>query len=248
MHLSLTAREEKAMTDWETIERRFTQKLQLSRRPVGVAVLDHEPTGVPKFSGSEPSGCSFWRLAAGGRTFYTVEADHYNCAVGSYTHNIPLPAERAKELDGTLGMMFDLGYLRPEEVPGIARLPRTPRAVVYGPLGDAPVDPTVVLFVCRPRTAMLLTEAATRAGCGSARPLLGRPTCMAIPVALSEGIAGSLGCVGNRVYTDFGDDEMVVAIGSRHLAQVAEALEVTVSANKKLADYARGRRRELASA
>jgi len=37
------------------------------------------PAGVPNFTGTEPSGCSFWRLAASGRTFYTVPGDHYNC-------------------------------------------------------------------------------------------------------------------------------------------------------------------------
>ena len=46
--------------------------------------------------------------------------------------------------------MTGLGYLRMEEVPGIARLPETPGAVIYAPLGDTPVDLDVVLVAGRP--------------------------------------------------------------------------------------------------
>src|SRR5713226_8375930 len=99
------------MTHWVTLERRFRERLGHTHRPVAVAFADHEPAGIMKFSGSAPAGCSFWRQAASGRVFYTVPADHYNCAVGSYTHNLPLPPERARETEETLGMMFRAGYL-----------------------------------------------------------------------------------------------------------------------------------------
>lgn len=114
------------MTDYRGLEELLSDSLSLRRRPVGVAFRDAPVTGVPRFSGTEPSGCSFWRIAAGGRTFYTVPGDHHNCPVGSYTHNIPLPPERARELNETLSFMGGLGYLRMDEVPGIPRLPATP--------------------------------------------------------------------------------------------------------------------------
>jgi len=41
-----------------------------------VAFLEAAPAGVEKFEGTQPSGCSFWRLAAQGRTFYTVPENH----------------------------------------------------------------------------------------------------------------------------------------------------------------------------
>jgi uncharacterized protein (DUF169 family) len=81
-------------------------------------------------------------------------------------------------------MMFDLGYVKPEEVPQIPRLAKGPKAIVYSPLADAPVDPDVVLFALRPAAAMLLQEAAGRAGVGTGAPALGRPTCMAPPASL----------------------------------------------------------------
>src|SRR6202023_297989 len=169
------------VSSWQALEARFYNAVKLERRPVGVAYLERAPDGVKKFEGSEPSGCSFWRLAANGRTFYTVPEDHFNCAVGAYTHNIALSAEREQETGVTLKMMFDLGYVKPEELPQIPRLTKSPAMVVYSPLGQAPVAPHVVLFTCLPRFGMLLNEAANRAGVASRGPALGRPTCMALP-------------------------------------------------------------------
>jgi hypothetical protein len=112
------------MTDYQGIEQRLSEPLGLTRRPVAVTFRDTPPAGVAKFSGTEPSGCSFWRIAAQGRTFYTVPRDHYNCAIGSHTHNIPLAPERAQELAQTLSFMTGIGYIRMKEVPGAC--PRPP--------------------------------------------------------------------------------------------------------------------------
>ena len=234
------------MTDYRAIERRLREGLGLTRRPVAVAFRDVPPAGVKQFIGSEPSGCSFWRLAMEGRAFYTVPSDHYNCPVGSHTHNIPLPPERAGELPQVLQVMTGLGYLKMEEVPGIPRLPKTPGAIVYAPLGDTPVDPDVVLFIGPPGRVMLLQEAALRAGVAAQVPLLGRPTCMALPAALSGGAVASIGCIGNRVYTGAGDDELYVAVAGRDVSRVADEAETIAKANAALADYHRGRRDELA--
>jgi uncharacterized protein (DUF169 family) len=235
------------MTDYGSIERRLRERLGLPRRPVAVAFRDAAPAGVKQFSGSQPSGCSFWRLAMEGRAFYTVPADHYNCPVGSHTHAIPLPAERAGELPQVLEIMTGLGYLKMEEVPGIPRLPKTPGAVVYAPLGDTPVDPDVVLFIGPPGKVMLLQEAAIRAGVAAQVPMLGRPTCMALPAALAGGAVASTGCIGNRVYTGTGDDELYVAVPGRDVARVADEVETITRANAALADYHRGRRASLAT-
>src|SRR4029450_5755199 len=107
------------MTDYRGIEQRLSEVLGLSRRPVAVAFGETPPVGVSKFTGTEPSGCSFWRVAAGGRTFYTVPSDHYNCAIGSHTHNIPLPPERAKEPDETLSFTTGAAHVTLEKVPRI---------------------------------------------------------------------------------------------------------------------------------
>jgi len=212
---------------------------------VAVGFLDAAPAGLEEFKGTEPSGCSFWRLAAAGKCFYTVPENHFNCAVGAYTHNIPLSATRERETEQTLKMMFDLGYVKPEEVPQIPRLAKTPVAIAYAPLGDATFTPDAVLFACKPAGAMLLNEAAGRAGVGSASPVLGRPTCMALPATLQAGAILSLGCTGNRVYTGLGEDEMYFAVRGKNLAALADALDIITGANSALEEYAQGRRAEL---
>ncbi|HLC41617.1 MAG TPA: DUF169 domain-containing protein [Methylomirabilota bacterium] len=235
------------MIDYRSIEQRICQVLGLTRRPVAVAFRDSAPAGVAQFSGSEPSGCSFWRLAGEGRAFYTVPSDHYNCVIGSHTHRIPLPPERAKEVEQTLSVMTGIGYIRMEEVAGIPQLPKTPGVVIYAPLGETPVDPDVVLFVGTPGRMMLLQEAALRAGVASSLPAMGRPTCMALPAALAHGVIASTGCVGNRVYTDLGDDELYVTLPGHAMAKVADEAATIASANAELTEYHKGRRRELAT-
>jgi len=174
--------------NYRALEQQLSSELGLTRRPVAIAFVDAPPAGVSKFIGSVPSGCSFWRLASDGRVFFTVPSDHYNCSIGSHTHNMPLPAERAQELDQTLRLMTDLGYVRTEEVPGIPVLPTRPAVVVYAPLGDTPVDPDVVIFGGAAGRLMLLQEAAISAGVAANFNALGRPTCMAVPAALTGGI------------------------------------------------------------
>jgi uncharacterized protein (DUF169 family) len=232
---------------WKELENGISNAVKLTKRPVAVAFLDAAPAGVQRFDGTEPSGCSFWRLAAAGRTFFTVPENHFNCAVGAYTHNIPLSGERERETEQTLKMMFDLGYVKSEEVPQIPRLAKTPGVILYSPLGDVPVEPDVVLFACKPSAAMLLNEAANRAGVASGAPALGRPSCMALPASMQHGAILSLGCMGNRVYTGLGEDEMYVVIRGKDIAAVAEAMEIISTANAALKEYASGRRAELAT-
>ena len=210
-------------TSWKELEQRISEAIKLPRRAVAVGFLDAAPAGLEEFRGTEPSGCSFWRLAAAGKSFYTVP-------------------------EQTLKMMFDLGYVRPEEVPQIPRLAKTPMAIAYAPLGDATFTPDAVLFACKPAGAMLLNEAAGRAGVGSGSAALGRPTCMALPATLQAGSILSLGCTGNRVYTGLGEDEMYFVVRGKDLGALADALDVITGANRALQQYAQGRRAELASA
>ena len=234
--------------DYTQLETQLTSQLSLTHRPVAVASLPHAPAGVEKFEGVQPAGCSYWALASGGRAFYTVAADHYNCSIGSHTHNMPLPEDRAHELADTLGFMTSIGYLRMEEVPSIPQLPETPGVVVYAPLGDTPVEPDVVLFWGSPGKVMLLQEAALRAGVAAQLNTLGRPTCMVVPAALTHGVLASTGCIGNRVYTGMGDSELYVAVPGRDLQRIADETATIASANATLQEYHEDRKRQLTSA
>src|SRR2546430_4918871 len=103
------------MPNYDALEQQLCETLGLTRRPVAITFAPSPPLGVSRFSGKEPAGCSFWRLAAGGRAFYTVPGGHLNCAVGSYTHNNPPPPERARDLDLTLPFITRICYNQPSE-------------------------------------------------------------------------------------------------------------------------------------
>src|SRR5262249_13976965 len=145
------------MPDYRGLEQLLTSRLRLERRPVAVSYRAQE--SAAPFQGTQPSGCSFWRLASAGASLKTQAADHYNCPIGSYTHGISLPAERAAELEGTLGLMVQIGYLKMEEVPGVFKLDAPPSAVSYAPLGEVTSTPDVVIVSGTPHQLTLLTEA-----------------------------------------------------------------------------------------
>ncbi len=221
------------MTDFREIELQMTSALGLTRRPVAVSFPLAPPPGVDKFEGMQPSGCSFWQIAAEGRVFYTVPSDHLNCPIGSYTHNIPLPPAREQELPQTLGLMSQIGYISMDEVKDIPRLDTPPTTIVYAPLGDAPISPDAVIVAGTPGQLMLLLEAAIRGG-APMQPLLGRPTCVAIPAAMKNAVVSSLGCVGNRIYTGLAENEMYTVLPGKNVDVVARHLATILSANQAL--------------
>jgi uncharacterized protein (DUF169 family) len=234
------------MPDYRTIEEKIQNLLGGGRRPVAITFLEAVPEGIAKFGGSVPSSCSFWRLAAAGQSFYTVPSDHWNCPVGGYTHNTLTP-ERMPELQQVLTLMTDIGYLRMEEVGGVFHMDKAPAAIAYMPLGEATVAPSVVIASGKPGRVMMLAEAANRAGAMSQLPLLGRPTCMAIPAAMANGAVASTGCIGNRVYTDIPEDELYVTLRGSDLEKIAAELETIASANAALTAYHQDRRNTLAT-
>jgi uncharacterized protein (DUF169 family) len=70
---------------------------------------------------------------------------------------------------------------------------------------------------------------------------------MALPATLTHGMMASTGCIGNRVYTDLGDDELYVAIPGRDLAKLLGEADVIATANVALGGYHRARRQALAT-
>ena len=129
-----------------------------------------------------------------------------------------------------------------EEVAGIPQLPKTPGAVLYAPLGDTPVDPDVVIVWGSASSIMLLEEAAIRAGVTSQLQALSRPTCMAVPAALSSGMVASAACIGNRVYTGATDGELLRWCCGKDVARIAAEAATIAGANAALLEYHTERR------
>lgn len=232
--------------DARTAGRRMTELLGLTSPPVAVTFAAAAPAGIARVSRPGPAGCAYWKQAAEGAVFYTEAADHWNCPVGAYTHGVGLPPERAKELEGVVGTMVGLQYIRMEEVGALPRRREPFRVAVYAPLAETPTPPDVVLVRGRARQIMLVAEAARAAGLEGDRAAMGRPACAMIPAVL-EGPGGvtSLGCIGNRVYTGMGDDELYFTIPGGKVGLVVERLEAVMHANRELETYHEARRASI---
>jgi uncharacterized protein (DUF169 family) len=103
-----------------------------------------------------------------------------------------------------------------------------------------------VLVRGRARQIMLVAEAARAAGIAGDGAAMGRPACAMIPAVLGgpTGVT-SLGCIGNRVYTGLGDDELYFTIPGPKIGDVVERLETVVDANRALETYHEGRRANI---
>jgi uncharacterized protein (DUF169 family) len=216
--------------------------LGLQWPPIAVAFQASAPADLQRVEAAGPSGCTYWKLAAEGKIFYTEAADHYNCPIGSFTHGIDLPPAKAQELEGLVGTMIGLEYIRQEEIPTIPRRDAPFGVAIYAPLSEASFDADVVLVRGNAKQMMLIAEAAGAAGFSGGGALMGRPTCAMIPAAMQGGqVTTSLGCIGNRVYTGLGDDEFYAAIPGSKLAALVDTLATIVTANRELESFHRTR-------
>ena len=151
-----------------------------------------------------------------------------------------LPRPGPRHLDGTheVGVVGDHDS-EIAEVPGIPRLEHSPAVVAYAPVDDGAFAPDVVLITATPTQAMLIYEAALRAGVGTVLTnLMGRPSCAVLPFAISSASAAvSLGCTGNRTFTGLQDDELYVAIPGAKWEDFKVRLAEIVAANEHMSLY-----------
>jgi uncharacterized protein (DUF169 family) len=220
---------------------RLQELLDLQWPPATVTFAARPPEGMVRVAPGAPAGCGYWKRAAEGEVFYTEAADHHGCPVGAYTHGVELPPETAAELEELVRVMTGLEYIAAEEVATIPRRTEPLHVAVYAPLGGVG-NPDVILVRGNARQIMLLTEAARAAGVGPDASTMGRPACAVVPETLKTGQAAtSLGCIGNRVYTELGDDEFYLSLPGGKLDVVAEKLETIVRANRELEAFHRAR-------
>jgi uncharacterized protein (DUF169 family) len=219
---------------------RAKEILGLRRLPIKIGFLDAPPPALARWSGGPvAAGCVFWDRAMDGKSFYTLPSDHWNCAIGSHTHKIGLPADRANELPATIGFMVETRYLEAAEVPGIPTLDRAPAAVAYAPAASDAFKADVVLLAVTPSQSTLVFEAALKAGIAQGTAgASSRPSCAILPAsAKTDLVSISFGCKGNRTFTTVGDDEMYVAIpGARWDDFVDRLIEVQRS-NLTMGNY-----------
>jgi len=224
---------------------RMKEILGLRRLPIKVGFLDAPPPHLPRWSeGAVPAGCAFWDRAMDGKSFYTLPADHWNCAIGSHTHNIRLPTDRAGELDATVGFMVETRYLDVAEVAGIPALEREPSVVAYAPVSSDAFPGDVVLMAATPAQSTLVYEAALKAGIASgAAPGWSRPSCAVLPLSVQKSLLSiSFGCVGNRTFTAVRDDEMYLGLPAARWSDFLDRLIEVQRSNLTMANYYRAQR------
>ena len=209
---------------------------------MAVGFLNTPPEGLGRIDRPLPAGCSYWKHASEGHAFYTTPEDHENCAVGAFTHGVTLSPAKATELEGLIGTMVQLQYLRSEEVAGIPHRSAPMKIVAYAPLAQATFEPEAIIFRGNARQIMLVSEAARAAGIFESAAAMGRPACAMIPqTAASQSGVASVGCIGNRVYTELGDGEMYFAVPGLALPRVLEQLDLMLNANAALESFHRER-------
>jgi uncharacterized protein (DUF169 family) len=218
-------------------------KLALAQAPVAITFVANPPEGLSHIDRALPASCSYWTEASNGRSFYTAAADHTNCPVGAFTHGVALTDQQANELQSLIGVMAELKYVKKEEIPLIPHRTSAMQFAVYAPLVRATSNADAVIFRGNVRQIMLLSEAARAAGVFDAGAVMGRPACAMLPQALSAqtGVA-SVGCIGNRVYTGLGDDELYLTVPGSAVGRVLDQLETVLSANAALEQFHLDRR------
>mgnify|MGYP001304265362 CR=1 FL=1 len=221
---------------------RALSKIGLTSAPVAIAFLPAPPAGVSRVDRAAPAGCGYWKQASEGQAFYTTADDHANCPVGAFTHGVTLSPEKGQELQALVGTMIELKYLKGEEIPTLPHRTEPMAIAAYAPLATATFEPDVVVFRGNARQIMLLWEAAHAAGAFTSGTVMGRPACAMLPQALDarSGVA-SVGCIGNRVYTGLGDDELYLTVPGPRVQQTLDQLDTILNANAALEQFHRQR-------
>ena len=235
------------MPDYPAIARTLIDALKLHQPPIAVCLHagDTVPNGVSTTVPRVAAGCVFWERAAQ-CGFATAAADHANCAIGTFTHNMDTTPAHEIDRRDALKVFADLGYVRPEDIPAIPVLAERPRHVVYAPLVDTPVTPDVVLLFVSPDQMLILTEASQSLEGGFAAAM-GRPACAVVPQVANTGRSAlSLGCCGARAYLDALTDDMAVyALPGARIGEYAVRISELANANEVLTRFHMLRRRDI---
>jgi uncharacterized protein (DUF169 family) len=175
---------------------------------------------------SAPSACSFWRQAETG-VFFAAANNHYNCPVGAMVMGFDLPEPVSNELMELVGNMTGLGYLDTDEAGKIPVNAKPSQGILYGPLAEFPVEPSVVVCWLTPSQAMIWNEAAEDAVWQPKKrsAVFGRPACAALPYSMkADHPVLSLGCIGMRTFTEISDDRLLAVIPGAKLQQFAQSI------------------------
>ena len=216
--------------------------LGLAVPPVAIAFISHVPAGIERIQRTAPprtadgrtgavaASCVFWIEGTQG-VFATEAEDHGNCSVGALTHGFKTMEEIAQNAD--VAALCETGWVTPEAVAKVAVVREKPTSIVYGPLRDMPVEPSVILLRLNGKQQMLLHDA------WRGLRFEGKPQCHIIPIAKESGeLAVSVGCMLSRVRTGMSNNEVTCAIPASRMSLLIERLRAARAADNAVAAYA----------
>ncbi len=216
--------------------------LGLAVPPVAIAFISHVPAGIERIQRTTPprtadgrtgavaASCVFWIEGMQG-VFATEAEDHGNCSVGSLTHGFKTMEEIAQNAD--VAALCETGWVTPEAVAKVAVVREKPTSIVYGPLRDMPVEPSVILLRLNGKQQMLLHDA------WRGLRFEGKPQCHIIPIAKESGeLAVSVGCMLSRLRTGMSNSEVTCAIPASRMSLLIECLRAARAADSAVAAYA----------
>jgi uncharacterized protein (DUF169 family) len=216
--------------------------LGLAVPPVAIAFISHVPAGIERIqrtmpprtaegrTGAVAASCVFWIEGTQG-VFATEAEDHGNCSVGSLTHGFKTMEEIAQNAD--VAALCQTGWVTPEAVAKVAVVREKPTSIVYGPLRDMPVEPSVILLRLNGKQQMLLHDA------WRGLRFEGKPQCHIIAIAKESGeIAVSVGCMLSRVRTGMSNNEVTCAIPASRVSALIARLRAARAADNAVAAYA----------
>jgi uncharacterized protein (DUF169 family) len=228
--------------DYGRLQAELTDALGLFAPPIAISFLERGPEGIERYAasapeptpdgrtGAVPAGCVFW-IKAADRTFATLAEDHGNCSVGCVTHGLKSLAEVAHNAD--VAALCESGWVTPKAMQGITAVRDRPGAIVYGPLKETPVEPSVVLLRLNGKQQMMLHDA------WPGMRLEGKPQCHIIAIAKEQDeVAMSVGCMLSRVRTGMPNNEVTCAIPGHLVPEVIERLHAARAADLAVAVYA----------
>ncbi|MFQ6030301.1 MAG: DUF169 domain-containing protein [Dehalococcoidia bacterium] len=218
------------------------EQLQLQRQPVALALVQEQPSDVPRLDAVVPSGCAMWRRAET-ELFFAVAEDHFNCPLGSMVMGFQLPDEQMAKVMEEVGMMCGNQYVRESEVEHVPQVPRSFAGIVYGPLWRFPLDPHLVLLWLTPEQAMKMSECCGLMNWATpASGILGRPGCAALPIALTQGKPSqSFGCVGMRINSGAPGDSLLMAVPGNMLENMDADLAAVGQVHQQMEQHYRDR-------
>lgn len=114
--------------------------------------------------------------------------------------------------------------------------PHSNAVAVYGPLESATFDPDVVIFICNPKQAMLLTQGWEYLEGGRIEAAFsGKQSICSDAVAqvIKTGKPNvTIGCSGSRAYTKIMDDELLYSIPAQDIEKAVIGLRAIIAETK----------------